>query len=333
MGLISFRLERFKKTNSGYNFRCPFCGDSKTSKTKARAWVLESKKDLKPRFYCHNCHIPASFNDLLKHIDQTLYYEYVKDLMLDKIGTTVNPTHEFANKMKEPVFVSSTALKEIRKISQLDENHPALLYVKKRMIPPEYHYKLFFTPKFKSWVNKTLPDKFDEYKDEPRLIIPFLDENKKMFGFQGRSFKKNDPVKYITIMTDETKPKLYGLEDLNKSRLVTVVEGPIDSMFLPNCIASCGGKLETNLECTGIQKRDTLLVYDNEPRSPETVKKISKAVNDGWKVTIWPEGWLYKDINDAVIAGEKPGQIADLIRENSYSGLSAQLKLSIWKKI
>lgn len=332
MSLMSSRLQRYKKSGSGFNFRCPLCGDSKKSATKARGWVFENATDRNAVFHCHNCHKTLSFQNFIKVVDQTLYYEYVKDCMIDRAGGEVHPTHEFANKMKKPVFVNDTALKELRKISQLEDDHPALKYVKKRQIPSQYHYKLFFAPKFKTWVNRIIPDKFNDYKDEPRLIIPFLDRDKKLFGFQGRSFRSKDDLKYITIMLDESKPKLFGLEDLDDSRLVTVTEGPIDAMFLPNCIASCGGKLDTNLECTGIRKHDTLLVYDNEPRSPETVRKISDAIDSGWKVTVWPDDWPYKDINDAVLGGVSPGKLADLVRENSYMGLSARLRLATWRK-
>ena len=64
----------------------------------------------------------------------------------------------------------------------------------KRRIESRYHYKLFFCSKFFEWVNKIIPNKFPStLKDHPRLVIPFLDENNKMFAFQGRAFGKEDP--------------------------------------------------------------------------------------------------------------------------------------------
>ena len=53
INLVSSRLSLFKRKNHGlYNFRCPFCGDSQKSKTKARGYLYQKKTDL---FYrCHN---------------------------------------------------------------------------------------------------------------------------------------------------------------------------------------------------------------------------------------------------------------------------------------
>ena len=51
---IQPRLQQFKKKRDYlYNFRCPVCGDSKKSKTKARAYLYRVKSDM--FFKCHNC--------------------------------------------------------------------------------------------------------------------------------------------------------------------------------------------------------------------------------------------------------------------------------------
>ena len=115
------------------------------------------------------------FPVFLKTVDPNLYYEYVKDSIMEKSGEVqkpTNPTHEFADKMKKPVFVKTTALNDIKKISQLKPDHPAKLYVASRLIPSAMHHKLFYAPKFKKWMNSIIPNKFASIeKDEPRLII------------------------------------------------------------------------------------------------------------------------------------------------------------------
>ena len=51
---ISGRLGQFKKKGDNlFNFRCPHCGDSKKSSTKARGFVYRKKSDM--FFKCHNC--------------------------------------------------------------------------------------------------------------------------------------------------------------------------------------------------------------------------------------------------------------------------------------
>jgi len=277
------------------------------------------------------------FQKFLKIIDPSLYYEYIKDVIMEKTGEVkrpVDPTHEFANKMKTPSFVKTTNLRTVSKISQLRPDHPAKLYVEKRLIPSNQHYKLFYSPKFKAFVNKVLPGKFEstEY-DEPRLIIPFLDENKNMFGFQGRSFRKNADPKYLTILLDESKPKLFGLDSIDPSNTVYIFEGPIDAMFIPNSLASAGGRIDSNLSLTFLQKQNIVLVYDNEPRNKETVHKIDSAIDEGYRVVIWPESIVLKDVNDMVMSGISSEQVKRIIDDNTFSGLSAKLKLATWKKI
>ena len=120
----------------------------------------------------------------------------------------------------------------------MKEGHPVLQYVIDRKIPKAYHDKLFLCNKFMAYVNKIKPNTFGHTKGEhPRLIIPFYDIDGKVFAFQGRAFGKEQP-KYLTIKLDENKQKVYGLDTVNLQEHIHIVEGPIDSMFLKNCLAA-----------------------------------------------------------------------------------------------
>lgn len=331
--MLSLRLERFKRVNNNFNFRCPVCGDSKKNKTKTRGWILSDKT--KSRFYCHNCAASMSFPKFLKFIDHSMYFEYVKERLMEKSGgKSAEKKPDFTVTMKKPEFVKSTGLSTLKKISALPVGHPAKVYIQSRSIPPEVHHKLFYAPKFKTWVNSVLPNKFESTeKDEPRLIIPFLDEDQNLFGFQGRSFRKNDDLKYITILLDEDKPKLFGLDTVNPDRTIYAFEGPIDSLFIPNGIASAGGRIDSNLRLTKLPKENIVIVYDNEPRNKETIQKMESAIDLGYKLVIWPESIKEKDINDLILAGHSSAAIKNLIDMNIYYDLAAKLKLTTWKKI
>jgi hypothetical protein len=224
--------------------------------------------------------------------------------------------------------MKESPLKKLKKVSQLDPDHPAKKYVMSRKIPTHFHYKLFYTPKFKQFVNTIIPDKFDlSTGDEPRLIIPFLDKDKNCFGFQGRSFKK-DGIRYITIMFDESKPKIFGLDDVDFSKRVYVVEGPIDSMFIPNCVAMAGSAnrfLDT--------MDDFVLVMDNERRNVQIIEHIEKCIDLGYNICLWPDHIEQKDINDMVMAGYTTDQILDMIDTNTYHGLAAKMKLVSWRRV
>lgn len=330
IGMFSNRLLKFQKKGNSYNFRCPICGDSKKDKSKARGYVLQKKGEY--FFYCHNCGASLTFSNFLKFLDVDIHNEYVKERFIENKGHISTPAPEpDISRFLQPKFAKYGALKTLKRISQLDPSHPAKKYVVSRKIPPNTHFKLFYAPKFKEFVNQLIPEKFvvdENHPDEPRLIIPFLDENTDLFGFQGRSFKK-DGIRYITIILNDSKPKIFGLDAVDKTKTVYITEGPIDSLFLENAVAMAG----SDVSDVSFLGNDIVFVYDNEPRNKEIVKKIDKAVDKGYNVVIWPPHVEEKDINDMVLKGRTPLDIQMLIKANTKKGLEAKLSLSVWKKV
>lgn len=327
--LASSRLQRFKQLGPHrFNARCPICGDSQRNKNKARFHAFEHNNRGSLVCYCFNCSYKASFDTFLKELEPELHKQY----LLEKFrmsGNDQNDTNTF--KQEKPVF-EIKPIKDLKKISQLKPDHPAKKYVEQRLIPSRTHYKLYYAPQFKKWSNTKLPDKFESLdNDEPRLILPFLTDDKKMFGFQGRSFDPNAEVKYITIMLDKTHPRIFGLDTADFSKRLYCVEGPIDSLFLSNAIASCGGDIDVELSLINCSRENIVVVYDNEPRNKETVRKMAKAISKGYKVCIWPD-IEQKDINDMIKAGYNSDQIEAMIDKCTYSGLEAELVLTHWKR-
>lgn len=324
---ISGQLGNFKRKDDNlYNFRCPYCGDSQTNLSKARGYVF--LKEGKFIFKCHNCGTGASLANLLKHVNPEAHREYIAEKFVNK------SRQEYVPPKKDITFINrdyhlKTPLKSLKKISQLRPDHPAKKYVEKRRIPPGAHRKLFYAPKFASWVNSIIPNKLNEKYDEPRLVIPFYDENEKLFGFQGRAFGKS-AMKYITIMLED-KPKIFGLEEIDKRRRVFAVEGPIDSLFLPNSIAMAGSDFDSFNKNNLIN--DMVIVYDNESRSSQIISKISKSIDNGYKVVIWPNYIQEKDINEMILSGRTSDEILGIINDNTFEGIMAKAKLSEWRKV
>ena len=235
VNLVSSRLPLFKRKHQGlYNFRCPFCGDSQKSKTKARGYLYQKKTDL---FYrCHNCGQSNTFSNFIKKLDGELHKQYVleryKEGVTGKGQNTENPVF----KHEKPVFHTKINLP---RISDLDDQHFAKKYLINRAIPPKFLSYLYYTEDFKNFVTKVTKREYDLNEKEQRIIIPFFDKNKQLITFQGRAFT-NTLLRYITIKMNEDSPKIFGLDRLNLEKQFYVVEGPFDSMFLPNCIAMAG---------------------------------------------------------------------------------------------
>lgn len=330
IGMMSNRLERFSRKNNGYNFRCPICGDSKKDKSKTRGYILQ--KEGVYRYYCHNCGASYSLAGFMKVIDSKLHDDYVKERFLDSnTNIQIAQAQPDLGTFIKPKFSKYGPLKALKRVSQLSSDHPVKRYVEQRKIPSKMHYKLFYAPKFKTFVNSLIPEKFlidENHQDEPRLLIPFLDEYSDVFGFQGRSFKK-DGLRYITIILNDDKPKLFGLDSVKRDETIYITEGPIDSMFLENALAMAGSDV-ADISFLGY---NIVFVYDNEPRNKEIIKKVEKAIDKGYSVVIWPSTIEEKDINDMVLSGRTPLDVQMLIKANTKKGLEAKLALSVWRKV
>lgn len=325
VGLLSVRLRNYRQRGASFNFSCPICGDSEKNKSKARGYIYEYKGDLK--YHCHNCGADMPMEQFLKEIDPGLYNEY----SLEKIRERRQGSAKFEDVAPKKYSVGD-AMDELKCLRKLPITHPCRKFVTDRLIPDHYLDKLFFVPKFKQWCNQIIPDKFeDTSNDHPRLLIPFFDKHRRMHAFQGRALEDTDNrTRYIMIVTDESIPSLYGLDTVNLNKRTYAFEGPIDSMFFPNSIASGGGDFHTRL--VGIDHSNVVLVYDNEPYSIYTKRKLKKAIMAGFTVCLWPDNIEHKDVNDMILAGLETDYIKYAIDNNLHSGLMAEMAISKWSK-
>ena len=314
INLISSRLQKFKRVKSNlYNFRCPICGDSKKNKSKTRGYLYAIKANV--NFKCHNCGSSMSLSNFLKTLDPTVHKQYAFEKFKDGHTGRNFVVEEPDFKFEAPKFAPKVDLPRASEIPT------AKLYLEKRGLDPN---KFYYTDKFKAWVN-TLVEKFDNIEyDEPRIIIPLIYENQ-LIGFQGRALGPNS-VKYITIMLQENAPKVYGIDKISEKEPIYIVEGPFDSHFVDNAVAMAG----SDLDIRPFNWSDYIWVFDNEPRNREVVNRISKTIDRGDKVVIWPNNISEKDINDMKLSGH---DVQTVIKSNTYTGLEAKLKFNIWKKV
>jgi len=314
ISLVSARLQKFKRVKSNlYNFRCPICGDSQKNKSKARGYIYAVKTNT--NFKCHNCGASMSLNNFLKKMDVVLHKSYCLDKFKD--GHTgrnfVADEPEFV--FEKPKFAQRIVL------PLCSEVEVGRTYLQNRKIDPT---KFYYAENFDEFVRTFEGVDYGYMGKEPRIIIP-LYFDKDLIGFQGRSLNSKS-IKYITVMLKEDAPKIYGLDNIEKDSRVYITEGPFDSTFIRNSIAMCGADL--NISNWGIS--NPVWVYDNEPRNKEILNRISRTIDSGDSIVIWPSHIKEKDINDMVLAGH---DVQSLIELNTYSGLEAKLKFTTWKKI
>jgi len=328
--MISSRVRNYKKQgNNTWNFSCPFCNDSVKNKTKARGYIYSKKGTLLYR--CHNCNVGTTFSKLLEHLDHNLYSEYVLEKYKSNCNHNHTPVFVFPDstpKFSEPKIVSP--LDELYKISDLNENHPAVLYVKQRLIPQKYWNLLYFCPKYKQWVKKHYKADMSTNDDIPRLIIPHFNVEGILMGWAGRAFG-NEMLRYHNVKLGEEQ-LLYGLERVDVNKTIYVTEGQLDSLFIDNCIAASGVSAFDS-EFMQEHKDKIVLIVDNEPRNIAIVKSVAKYTKLGYSICLMPENILEKDINELAQTGHIKNEIEKLIVDNTASGIAAVLMLAQWRKI
>ena len=287
-------------------------------------------------YKCHNCGIAMGLSQLIHHVAPPLKREYV----LEKFGTRKKPSAsakakevstDFFKTNDIPTFADNP-LKYLTSVDKLAPEHPARSYVENRLIPSQQHTRLYYTDSFQAWTNSIVKDKFKKIvKDEGRLVIPFFDKEGHMIAFQGRSLDKHNPLRYITIKVTEDECKLFGLDTIDESRPVYVVEGPLDSLFIENSIAMAGSDLSAN-SCLN-SDTELVIVMDNECRNIEIVKKIEAFIEKGYSVSIWSDRVLEKDINDMVLSGMSVEEVNFEIKCRTFKGLQAKMALNKWKRV
>lgn len=327
---ISHRFEIFKKKNDYlWNVRCPICGDSQKNKRKMRGYFFKKNNDL--MYKCHNCGHGAHFGNMLKQLDALLYKEYVLERYSEggqrkKFGTE-KTIKEFIPESK-PVKNMWSNLMDC--LYDLPAEHEAVVYTNSRMLPQESHKRLYYVDNIRNIVQLNNKYKESIKTTEPRLAIPFVNKEGKLTALSLRGMR-DEALRYVLVKIDEDAPTVFGLDTVDENTPITVVEGPLDSLFLENSIA-CAGTSFNKIDELGLPKENMTIVFDNQPKNKDVCRLMQKYIKLGYQICIWPENIAGKDINDMVMDDMKPAEIQNLIEANTYKGLRAEMKFTTWRK-
>lgn len=331
---ISIELDQFTEvstTNKTFVCRCPYCGDSKKSKKKARFYFYTKKGSL--NFDCKNCGHHGSFYRFMKEQVPSDFDEYKKDQMLARFKREpkrIKDSSPVVSNDDNKTLNTINHLKTCQRLDELVDSHNAIKYLKSRSITPDMYAngELLYSPDFKQTFEEVTGEKAkDGFPSDARIVIPFYTEDGKIEMVQGRSLSNKSSLRYMTIKADQDARKLYGLERLDKKKTSYAVEGPFDSLFIDNCLATC----DANLTSSGAD----VLIWDHQPRSKEIVELMEKAINDGHSLVIWPDflGDTKIDINDMINMGMTRADLMSLIETRTFKGLKAKLEFSKWRKV
>lgn len=325
VNLVSIKLPLFKrKSDALWNFRCVFCGDSQKNKIKARGYFYVKNNHV---FYtCHNCNTTLSLVNFLKKFDVALYNQY----QFERFKCD-NPKEEITEPKKIEYLKIPNKKINLPTIKELNNEHFAKKYILNRKIPKEYHEKLYYAHDFSLFVKEQFPNTNKNLKQDKRIVIPFFNKEGDLLGVQGRALDNDSKTKYITIKNFENDIKLFGLDTIDLNKKIYVVEGPFDSMFLQNSIATMDSALYDI--CSHLTNNyQYVFIYDNEKRNSAICKNMLKTINLNLPIFIWPNNIKNKDINEVILSGYTNSEIQSIIDSNTFLGLEALLRFNNWKK-
>jgi hypothetical protein len=329
---ISINLERFKKIKTDtYNCRCLICGDSKTRSNVTRLYFYAKKGNL--NVFCQNCGYSHSFFTFMKEIFPSHFEEYKRETMFDTFNQKTQRKTEINLQPRLPKLpsVDNVKIEDFKRnmvsVLDLEESHPAKKMLRGRAFSETEMSRLYYTDDFKYLAQTLNEESTEKLRDgEPRIIIPFISPTGVVEMIQGRSLDKNSKLKYISIKRHDDVEKVYGLYELDKTKTRYCVEGPFDSLFVDNCIATCDANLtRVDADC---------YIWDVQPRNKDVCKYMEAAIESNKKLVIWPFSPSKKlDINDMIKAGVSRKEIMKVIKDNTFSGLTAKVKFMQWKKV
>lgn len=333
ISLLGPYLEQFSKKDTNlYNFRCPLCGDSSKNKRKARGYIYLHPKSNSLKYKCHNCQRSMSIGNLIQYVNPSLYKEYRFELYTEGQEDKKNQ-HVFNNpkpvtKPQRPNFMKHKL--GLKYLVELPENHPVIEYARSRQIPDIYFSELMAIEdsSLLEQVNEKYKDRIKD--DSPRLVFECKNKDNLVIGYVARAIYDH-ALRYVTVKIEGEMPLIYGLSKIKEDKRLFVVEGPLDSLFLPNCIAAGTSNLIRVDEY--VDNEEQVYIFDNQPRNRDVIAQMNKASKAGKSVVVWPENIEQKDINQMINEGYTKRDILNIINTRTFEGMRYEVEMTQWKKI
>lgn len=328
--MVGPSLKNFKQLKPDLYIFSHSCEDTTKSRVKARAYLYRRAESIMMK--CHHCGASMRLGTFLSTVSSFLSDEYKLEHYKEKSSKSpINHTApakviETAPELLDDVLIG------LKSLDKLASSHPAVLYSKRRKIPMQHWKDIFFAPKFNQFAAK-INERFKHLaaeKEHPRLLFPYFTPHGKVFAVSGRAFGKEEP-KYIILTIDSEQEKIYGTWKIDPSKTIYVVEGQIDSLCVDNAVAV--GHADYTSGFLEKIKTNAVIIPDNDyVRNKEVANSLRKAIKAGYRVSMFPDTYKFKDLNDAMKAGYSSEELETIINQNVKQGIEAEFELITRRK-
>jgi hypothetical protein len=321
-------LPVYNKFTNVYNGCCSICREGKSWGRKRRLFFLPKENVI----CCHNC---GWYSDPIKwicEISSCSFHDIIREIKHGAFGS-----HFIENYLSKDKTDVNTSVPELP-VDSINLFDPVQLEYYRNNKHIQAALSIITSRKLDIAINKpksiwfTLKDKTHKH----RLVIPFYSNNK-IVHYQTRSIYDEQTPKYLSKQSSEKT--LFNIDNIKSDvNTIFITEGPIDSFFIENGIATAGIQEKSKALFTKKQKaqiskyilHERIWVLDSQWLDGASLSKSKILCDLGERVFIWPKniGVKYKDINDMCIdlgINRVPHQF---LKENTTTSLQGKLRLS-----
>lgn len=307
--------------NDRYNFCCPYCNDSKDPRKKRGNLYFNSL-----HFHCFNCGESVGVNKLLSDFNESLSNE-------DKIAVHEIQQNSKRFEPRQSSAQSSMSMRLLEKLAvpksvffkSLDlispyKNDFVSSYLKSRKINIRDWKYFAFHPETKElyilnttdqdriigyqirqldsdsrkarYLSRRLTKMYDElfHKDINSIIEKLL-----LLEPMGQKYiNEEDGIENISSNLDRISG-IFNIMNTNMSSMITIMEGPIDSLGIPNSIALQGASKSLNGFFDNMD--NVRFLFDND----KTGKEMSiRKLKEHKQIFLWSSYLKMKNINNKI---------------------------------
>ena len=291
--------------------QCHICGDSKTKRKKRLH--LFTKDNVHDSVHCFNCGFSSSAYNYFKEFHSEYFSQYRNELNENKLSSLKDVNlSDFGQTKKSKDPITFEEFKEHFK--QLDRSGAEYLLNRNftkddinnmKVLQGNGRVKLF---------GKSL--NLNDF-----IVIPLLDENLNVFGYQARGINEK---RFLTVILDGY-PKVWGLHTLKENSQIYVFESIFDAVSsgFDSTLAVLGiGSTQSIVK----DYKDCVIFFDNQHIDEASLKTCLELAKSGYKIVIWDKAVKAKDVNE-LLGFLTREQIQRIARNETYDPMKAYLKL------